>query len=183
MFHLISILLFVTGVLWHVNARILPADSTALSSASVFQPTKRDSSVGRQMYIARNKDGCLVPSEIVPNTKRNDESGACVGCSNLFDDDAAAMLSSGYPDNWNDALESENAARIAGMTATDESLNALFSENSISDDTSIVPNGVGEPYGGALTVASTPDFSGKSVYGLDDAFKIAAECVPPDEIF
>lgn len=183
MFHLVSFLLFVTGVLWHVNARILPADSTALSSASIFQPTKRDSGIGRQMYISRNNDGCLVPSAIVPNTKRNDESGTCVGCSDLFDSDPAAMLPSGYPDNWNDAPESGNAAQIAGITATDENLNDPFSENSISDDTSIVLNGVGEPSSGALTVASTPDLSGKSEYGLDDAFKIAAECVPPDGNF
>lgn len=183
MIHLIPFLLFVTDVLWHANAWILPADSTALSSASLFQPTKRDSSIRRQMYIVRNQDGCLVPSEIIPNAKRNDESGACVGCSNLFDDDPAAMLTSGYSEHWNDALESKKPTRIAGITPADENLNALFSENYISDDTSIVLNGMGEPYRGALTEASNPDFSGKSEYGLDDPFKIAAECVPLDETF
>lgn len=180
MFDLIPFLFWLTFVLWHVNSRVLPADSMAVTDASIFQSIKRDQSIERRMYIARNKDGCLVPSEKAPNGKRDDESGACVGCSNFLDNnDSAATLPSSFLDG---SLNNKNNVQIAGIATPGEDLNTASSENSIFDATPIVLNGIGEPSSGTPALAPNANFGGNSEYNLDGAFNIAARCVSLNEI-
>lgn len=184
MFDLISFLSLLAVVHWQVNARVLPADSITLPDAPGFPSIKRDSSAERKMYIARNKDGCLVPSEKAPNTKRDDESDVCVGCSNVFvNSDSAAILPSGLFDGWKDAPDSKNTVQVAETAAPDVNLKIASSENSFLDDTPIVLDGMGRPSSGTFALASNANFGGNAAFGLDGAYDVAARCVPMNELF
>ncbi|MCJ1466005.1 hypothetical protein MMC07_004624 [Pseudocyphellaria aurata] len=179
MFKLLSFLSLWTVVHWQVNARVLATNSITLTDVPGFQSVKRDSSTERQMYITRNKNGCLVPSEKTPNTKRDDESNFCVGCSNVFvNSDSVAILPSGLLDGWKDALDSKNTIPIAGTAVPDGpdiNLKTTSSDNSFLDDTPIVPDGMGGPSSGIFALTSNENLSGNAPFRLDGTFDVAAD--------